>query len=104
MSELIKIINSTIENKIYLIRNKKVMLDRDLAELYGVENKRLNEQVSRNIERFPEDFMFLLSRNEFDNLKSQIATSSWGGVRKFPFNQYSTKKFSKNKSQNYFNN
>ena len=61
------------------------MLDRDLAELYGVETKRLNEQVKRNIERFPEDFMFQLTSNEFDNLKSQIATSSWGGVRKLPY-------------------
>ena len=50
------------------------MLDRDLAELYGVETRRLNEQVKRNIERFPEDFMFQLTPNEFDNLKSQIAT------------------------------
>ena len=61
------------------------MLDRDLAELYGVETKRLNEQVKRNIERFPEDFMFQLTPNEFDNLKSQFATSSWGGVRKLPY-------------------
>jgi len=57
----------------------------DLAELYGVETKRLNEQVKRNIERFPEDFMFQLTPNEFDNLKSQFATSSWGGVRKLPY-------------------
>ena len=61
------------------------MIDRDLAELYGVETRRLNEQVKRNIERFPEDFMFQLTSNEFDNLKSQIATSSWGGVRKMPY-------------------
>ena len=54
-------------------------------ELYGVETKRLNEQVKRNIERFPEDFMFQLTSNEFDNLKSQFATSSWGGVRKLPY-------------------
>jgi hypothetical protein len=71
-------------NKIYLIRGKKVMLDEDLAELYQVETKRLNEQVRRNIARFPKDFMFRLTRKEFENLKSQIATSSWGGRRKLP--------------------
>jgi len=61
------------------------MLDEDLAELYDVETKRLNEQIKRNIARFPEDFMFQLSQKEFDNLKSQIATSSWGGRRKLPY-------------------
>ncbi len=76
--------NEIIENKIFLIRNKKVMFDSDLAELYGVETKRLNEQVRRNIKRFPEDFMFQLSEIEFKNLKSQFATSSWGGRRKPP--------------------
>jgi len=55
------------------------MLDNDLAELYEVETRRLNEQVQRNIDRFPEDFMFQLTEEEFANLKSQIATSSWGG-------------------------
>jgi len=75
----------TISNTIYYIRNQKVMLDRDLAALYGIENKRLNEQVKRNITRFPEDFMFQLDKNEFQNLKSQFATSSWGGTRKLPF-------------------
>lgn len=71
---------------IMIIRGEKVILDSDLAELYGVETRRLNEQVRRNIEKFPEDFMFQLSREEFDNLKSQIATSSssWGGRRKPP--------------------
>ena len=73
-----------IEKKIFLIRGQKVMIDRDIAEMYGVETKRLNEQVRRNIKRFPEDFMFQLSKEEFGNLKSQIATSSWGGVRKRP--------------------
>lgn len=73
-----------ITNKIYFIRKQKVMLDRDLAELYGVETKRLKEQVKRNIERFPEDFMFELTKKEFQNLRSQIATSSWGGTRYFP--------------------
>ena len=60
------------------------MLDEDLAKLYGVETKRLNEQVSRNIDRFPEDFMFKLSEREFGDLKPQNATSSWGGRRKLP--------------------
>jgi hypothetical protein len=74
-----------IMSKIYLIRDQKVMLDDDLAELYEVETRRLNEQVKRNIERFPDDFMFQLTKKEFENLKSQIATSSWGGRRKLPF-------------------
>lgn len=72
-------------SKIYLIRGHKVMLDRDLAEMYGVNTKRLNEQVKRNTDRFPDDFMFQLTQPEFDNLKSQIATSSWGGIRKLPY-------------------
>ena len=61
------------------------MLDLDLAELYNVETKRLNEQVKRNLNRFPDDFMFQLNNEEFNNLKSQIATSSWGGTRKLPY-------------------
>ena len=65
-----------IASKIYLIRNIKVMLDRDLAELYGVETKRLKEKVRRNIERFPEDFMFELSKEEIKNLSLQLVTSS----------------------------
>lgn len=73
-----------IRERIYVIRGQKVMLDRDLAELYGVTVKRLNEQVKRNLKRFPEDFMFSLDIKEVSNLKSQIATSSWGGVRKMP--------------------
>lgn len=78
-------VENKVESLIQVIRGQQVMLDRDLAELYGVETRRLNEQVKRNIERFPEDFMFQLTPNEFDNLKSQIATSSWGGVRKLPY-------------------
>jgi len=78
------IATESIETKILLIRGHKVMLDADLAELYGVETRRLNEQVLRNRERFPEDFMFQLSKEEFANLKSQFATSSWGGRRKLP--------------------
>ncbi len=73
-----------IERKILLLRGEKVMLDRDLAELYGVETKVLNQAVKRNLERFPEDFMFQLTSDEFEILKSQIATSSWGGRRKLP--------------------
>ena len=65
-----------IENLIHVIRGKQVMLDRDLARLYGVETFRLNEQVKRNIERFPDDFMFQLSKEEFENWKSQIAMTS----------------------------
>ena len=78
-------VENNVESLIRVIRGQQVMLDRDLAELYGVETRRLNEQVKRNIERFPEDFMFQLTPNEFDNLKSQIAISSWGGVRKLPY-------------------
>jgi len=75
-----------VMNKIYFIREQKVMLDRDLAELYDVETKRLNEAVRRNIDRFPEDFMFELTQDEFDSLRSQIATSKKGrgGVRYLP--------------------
>ncbi len=83
--QLSVITDEAVINKIYFIRNEKVMLDSDLAELYGVETKRLNEQVKRNIDRFPEDFMFQLTETEFENLKSQIATSSWGGRRTFPY-------------------
>jgi hypothetical protein len=81
---VIMIPDERITKKIYIIRNKKVMLDEDLAELYDVATKRLNEQIKRNIARFPEDFMFQLTHEEFENLKSQIATSSWGGRRKLP--------------------
>jgi len=73
-----------IATKILVIRGKRVMLDSDLAVLYGVKTGRLNERVSRNIKRFPEDFMFQLTKEETLNLKSHFATSSWGGVRKLP--------------------
>jgi hypothetical protein len=73
-----------VVNKIYFIRGQKVMFDDDLAELYGVETRRLNEQVKRNIDRFPPDFMFQLTEKEFQNLMSQFATSRWGGRRKPP--------------------
>jgi hypothetical protein len=84
-TEISLIPDDVVINKIYFIRNQKVMLDRDLAELYSVETKRINEQVKRNLSRFPEDFMFQLSEIEFQNLKSQFATSSWGGIRKAPY-------------------
>jgi len=71
-------------NKIYYIRNEKVMLDFDLAALYGVDNKQLKRQVRRNVERFPADFMFVLTKEELQNLRSQIGTSSWGGSRYLP--------------------
>lgn len=77
--------DEVLMNKIYLIRGQKVMIDSDLSDLYGVETRRLNEQVKRNIPRFPVDFMFQLSEDEFKNLKSQFATSSWGGRRKLPY-------------------
>ena len=76
-----------VVNKIYVIRNQKVMLDSDLAELYGIDTGRLNEQVKRNLSRFPEDFMFQLFDEEFKSLISQIAISKKGrgGRRKLPF-------------------
>ena len=74
-----------IQNKIYEIRGQKVMLDFDLAEMYQVETRVLNQAVKRNAERFPEDFMFQLNIEEWGNLKSQIVISSWGGSRKLPF-------------------
>ena len=77
--------NEIISNKIYLIRNQKVMLDKDLAEHFEVETKRVNEQVKRNFSKFPEHFMFQLNEDEFEILKSQFATSSWGGTRKLPY-------------------
>ena len=76
--------DEVVMNKIYVIRNQKVMLDKDLADLYQVETKQLKLQVKRNIERFPEDFMFELTQLEYENLRCQIGTSSWGGVRYLP--------------------
>lgn len=74
-----------IQNKIYEIRGQRIMLDFDLAEMYETETKRLKEAVRRNIDRFPDDFMFLLTQEEFENLRTQIATSSHGGTRYMPF-------------------
>lgn len=85
---------AVIQRKIYEIRGQKVILDRDLAALYQVETKVLNQAVKRNLERFPEDFMFQLTLKEWreitvnkdaTDLKSQIVTSNWGGVRKMPY-------------------
>ena len=73
-----------IARSILSLRGQRVLLDSDLAMLYGVETRRLNEQVRRNRDRFPADFIFELTSEEFANLKSQFATSSWGGRRKLP--------------------
>jgi hypothetical protein len=79
------ITEAVIIEKIYVIRGVKAMIDKDLAEMYGVEVKVLNQAVKRNLTRFPEDFMFQLNNEEWNILKSQIVTSSYGGVRKLPF-------------------
>ena len=79
-----KISVEVVATKILLVRGKKVMLDRDLSELYGVETRDLNKAVKRNLRRFPEDFMFRLTEKE-KNLMFQIGTSSWGGTRKLPY-------------------
>jgi hypothetical protein len=101
VKDIIEIPSERIIGRIFLIRGRKVMIDRDLAELYGVKTKVLNQAVKRNINRFPLDFMFQLSKEEMTywksqfvppttnkhkltNLKSQIVTSSWGGIRKPP--------------------
>ena len=81
---LIMIPEEKIINKIHLIRGQKVMIDYDLAELYRVETKQLKRAVKRNMERFPHDFMFELTLEELQNLRSQTGTSSWGGVRHSP--------------------
>jgi hypothetical protein len=81
----IMIPDEVIMSKIYLIRGQKVILDRDLAELYEVETKALKQAVKRNLDIFPEHFMFELTEKEFKNLRSQIVTSSWGGQRYLPF-------------------
>lgn len=82
--------NADIKSKIFTIRGMQVMLDSDLAEIFSTETRRLNEQVKRNVERFPQSFCFQLTDTEFNNLKSHFATSSlenplWGGRRKLPF-------------------
>lgn len=75
---------AVIEQKILMVRGQKVMLDRDLAELYGVETRDLNKAVLRNLDRFPADFMFELTPEEFKDLMFHFGTSSWGGTRKMP--------------------
>lgn len=84
-SQHIVIPEALVTSKIYVVRNKKIMLDKDLAELYEVETRALNQAVNRNLERFPEEFMFQLASEEFEILISQIVTSSWGGTRKMPY-------------------
>ena len=81
------VVQGEISSKIVTLRGQQVMIDRDLAELYEVETRRLNEQVKRNLDRFPNDFMFQLNEKEYHNLMSQIATSSseHGGIRKMPY-------------------
>ena len=83
MTDIIPI--DKIENKIIVVRGQSVILDRDLAELYGVETRVLIQAVKRNMKRFPEDFMFQLNYKEFTDLISQFVTSSWGGTRKMPY-------------------
>lgn len=85
MSEKLIIPDEVVISKIYHLRDQKVMLDSDLSELYGVETRVLNQQVKRNEDRFPDDFMFQLTAEEWENLKSQNATPSWGGRRKLPY-------------------
>ena len=82
MSELVP--HEVIENKIFLIRGLKVMLDKELALLYNVDTRALNRAVRRNLDRFPPDFMFQLTKKEFENLMCHFGTSSWGGTRKLP--------------------
>jgi len=82
MTELVPF--ESIVRKIVLLRGEKVLLDRDLAELYGVETKHLKRTVRRNIKRFPKDFMFELRKKEFENLRSHFGTSSWDGERYLP--------------------
>lgn len=79
------LIKKDIAGKILILRGEKVILSNDLAELYGVPVKRLNEQVKRNIERFPDDFMFQIDNKELTILRSHFATSSWGGSRYLPY-------------------
>ena len=74
-----------LRNRIHVIRGQQVMLDKDLAELYGVEVRALNQAVKRNMNRFPSDFMFQLTKEEWNNLKSQFVISSWGGTRTLPY-------------------
>lgn len=82
LTEAFPVSNELIERRIFLIRAQKVMLSTDLADLYGVQPRVLVQAVKRNNNRFPEDFMFQLSAQDFENLKSHFVTSSWGGLRR----------------------
>ena len=82
--EMMIVDEQSLRDKIYVIRGQQVMLDFELAEIYGYSTTRFNEQVTRNIDKFDPDFMFELTKEEFQNLISQNATSSWGGRRKLP--------------------
>jgi hypothetical protein len=85
MAKTTTLVPTSIEDRIFLIRGHRVMLDADLAKIYGVTTKTLNQSVKRNKQRFPADFMFQLDADEFLNLKSQTVTSSWGGRRYPPY-------------------
>ncbi len=85
MTKAVQVLDEVVEHRIYLIRGMKVMLDSDLAKLYGVTTGNLNLAVRRNAERFPPDFMFQLTREELQDLILQFARSSWGGHRKMPY-------------------
>ncbi len=85
MNQSIMIPTEIIQKRILILREQRIMLDKDLADLYGVETKILNKAVKRNLDRFPEDFMFQLNSQEFMNLKFHFGTSSWGGTRKLPY-------------------
>ena len=79
-----RLLDQKVEQHIFTIRGQKVMLDKELAELYGVSTTNFNRATSRNLERFPKDFMFRLTKKEFENLIFHFGTSSWGGTRKLP--------------------
>ena len=85
MSRKVILPDEIIASKISLVRGQKIILDKDLAELYGVLTRNLNKAVRRNAKRFPTDFMFQLTHKEFEDLMFQIGTSSWGGTRKMPY-------------------
>jgi putative uncharacterized protein (fragment) len=83
--EIVVVNKETIKDKIYHIRGQKIMLDFELAEIYGYTTTRFNEQVKNNLEKFDDDFMFQLTKSEFEDLISKKSTSSWGGRRKLPY-------------------
>lgn len=84
-AEIVKVSQENLQSKIYVVRGQRVMLDADLAAIYGYETRRFNEQVKNNIEKFESDFMFQLTSEEAENLMSKFSTSSWGGRRKLPY-------------------